>query len=74
MDFRSGTGRVFHDFNALYENAHEAVLASAKSSKSERAQKRISEFFHYSTCPVCHGTRLKPIIKTISWWFKYCAS
>lgn len=60
MDFRSGTGRVFHDFNALYENAHAAVLESAKSSKSERAQKRISEFFHYSTCPVCHGTRLKP--------------
>ncbi|WP_251546457.1 ATP-binding cassette domain-containing protein [Limosilactobacillus caecicola] len=60
MDLRSGTGRVFHDFNALYENAHAAVLASAKSSKSERAQKRISEFFHYSTCPVCHGTRLKP--------------
>lgn len=60
MDFRSGTGRVFHDFNALYENAHEAVLESARTSKSERAQKRISEFFHYSTCPVCHGTRLKP--------------
>lgn len=60
MDFRSGTGRVFHDFNALYENAHEAVLESARTSKSARAQKRISEFFHYSTCPVCHGTRLKP--------------
>ncbi len=60
MDFRSGTGRVFHDFNALYENAHAALIQSAKSSKSERAQKRISEFFHYSTCPVCHGTRLKP--------------
>lgn len=60
MDFRSGTGRVFHDFNALYENAHAAVLESAKSSKSERAQKRISAFFHYSTCPVCHGTRLRP--------------
>lgn len=60
MDFRSGTGRVFHDFNALYENAHAAVIQSAKSSKSERAQKRISEFFHYSTCPVCHGARLKP--------------
>lgn len=60
MDFRSGTGRVFHDFNALYENAHAAVLESAKSSKSERAQKRISEFFHYSTCSVCHGTRLRP--------------
>lgn len=60
MDFLSGTGRVFHDFNALYENAHQAVLRSAESSKSERAQKRIAEFFTYSTCPVCHGTRLKP--------------
>lgn len=60
MDFRSGTGRVFHDFNALYENAHEAVYESARTSKSARAQKRISEFFYYSTCPVCHGTRLKP--------------
>ena len=60
MDFCSGTGRVFHDFNALYENAHEAVLRSAQTSKSERSQKRISEFFSYSTCPVCHGTRLKP--------------
>lgn len=60
MDFRSGTGRVFHDFNALYENAHEAVYESARTSKSARAQKRISEFFHYSTCPVCHGTRFKP--------------
>lgn len=38
MDFRSGTGRVFHDFNALYENAHEAVLRSAQTSKSERSQ------------------------------------
>jgi excinuclease ABC subunit A len=60
MDFRTSTGRVFHDFNALYENAHQAVLESAKTSKSERAQKKISEFFHYSTCPTCHGTRLKP--------------
>lgn len=60
MDFRSGTGRVFHDFNALYENAHEAVYESARTSKSARAQQRISEFFHYSTCPVCHGTRLRP--------------
>ena len=60
MDFLSGTGRVFHDFNALYENAHQAVLRSAKSSKSERAQKRIAEFFSYSICEVCHGSRLKP--------------
>lgn len=60
MDFRTSTGRVFHDFNVLYENAHQAVLESAKTSKSERSQKKISEFFHYSTCPVCHGTRLRP--------------
>ena len=60
MDFRTSTGRVFHDFNVLYENAHQAVLESAKTSKSERAQKKISEFFHYSTCPTCYGTRLKP--------------
>lgn len=60
MDFCTSTGRVFHDFNVLYENAHQAVLESAKTSKSERAQKKISEFFHYSTCPTYHGTRLKP--------------
>ncbi len=60
MDLLSSTGRVFHNFNALYENAHQAVIRSAKSSKSERAQKRIAKFFTYSTCPVCHGTRLKP--------------
>lgn len=60
MDFCTSTGRVFHDFNVLYENARQAVLESAKTSKSERAQKKISEFFHYSTCPTCHGTRLKP--------------
>ena len=64
LDFQSSTGRVFHDFTALYENAHAAVIDSAKSSKSERAQKRISEFFHYSTCKVCHGTRLRPELLT----------
>lgn len=60
MDFRSGTGRVFHDFNALYENAHDAITESAKTSKSARSQARINEFFKFSTCPVCHGTRLRP--------------
>lgn len=60
MDFRSGTGRVFHDFNALYENAHDAVTESARTSKSDRSQARINQFFTFSTCPVCHGTRLKP--------------
>ncbi|MDB6234278.1 excinuclease ABC subunit UvrA [Lactobacillus amylovorus] len=60
MDLISSNGRVFHNFNVLYENATQAVLRSAKSSKSERAQKRIAEFFTYSTCPVCYGTRLRP--------------
>lgn len=60
MDFRSGTGRVFHDFNALYENAHDAVTESARTSKSDRSRARINQFFTFSTCPVCHGTRLKP--------------
>ncbi|HIW70839.1 MAG TPA: excinuclease ABC subunit UvrA [Candidatus Limosilactobacillus merdipullorum] len=64
MDFRSGTGRVFHDFNALYENAKEAVYESARTSKSARAQERIATFFHYSTCPTCHGTRLRPELLT----------
>lgn len=64
MDFVSGTGRVFHDFNALYENAHTAVLESARTSKSARAQQRINEFFHSSVCPVCHGTRLRPELLT----------
>lgn len=64
MDFRSGTGRVFHDFNALYENAKEAVYESARTSKSARAQERIASFFHYSTCPTCHGTRLRPELLT----------
>lgn len=64
MDFRSGTGRVFHNFNALYENAKEAVYESARTSKSTRAQERIAGFFHYSTCPTCHGTRLRPELLT----------
>lgn len=67
MDFVSGTGRVFHDFNALYENAHEAVLESAKTSKSARAQQRINEFFHSSVCPVCNGDRYNKEIQQVKW-------
>lgn len=64
VDFKSSTGRVFHDFQALYENAKDAVLDSVKTSKSERSQKKLAEFFHYSTCPTCHGTRLRPELLT----------
>lgn len=64
VDFKSGTGRVFHDFHALYENAHDAVYESQKTSKSARSQARINEFFTFSTCPTCHGSRLKPELLT----------
>lgn len=60
VDFHTSTGRVFHADKALYENAHAAVLDSLKTSKSERSIKKINRFFHFSTCPVCHGSRLNP--------------
>lgn len=60
MDLTSSTGRVFHDFNVLYENAKDAVLNSAKSAKSARSQQRIGRFFKTKPCPVCHGSRFKP--------------
>ncbi|TPR52318.1 ATP-binding cassette domain-containing protein [Apilactobacillus micheneri] len=60
MDFHTSTGRVFHSDNALYENAYESVYESMKKAKTSRAIKRISKFFHFSTCPVCHGSRLNP--------------
>jgi excinuclease ABC subunit A len=44
----------------LYENAHQAVYDSLKTSKSERSIAKINQFFHFSTCPECHGTRLNP--------------
>lgn len=62
VDFHTSTGRVFHADKALYENAHAAVLDSLKTSKSERAIKKINRFFHFSTCPLCHGSRLNPAL------------
>lgn len=64
VDFRTSTGRVFHTDNTLYENAHEAVYDSLKTVKSERAIKKVNEFFHFSVCPTCHGTRLNPELLT----------
>ena len=49
---------------ALYENAYEAVYDSAKKSLSERAQKQLNQFFHFSTCPACHGSRFNPQLLT----------
>lgn len=64
VDFRTSTGRVFHTDKTLYENAHEAVYDSLKTSKSERAINKINQFFHFSVCPTCKGTRLNPELLT----------
>ncbi|MTV82280.1 excinuclease ABC subunit UvrA [Secundilactobacillus folii] len=60
VDLTTGTGRVFHMDNALYENAYAAVEDSAKNSTNERSIARINQFYHFSTCPTCHGSRLNP--------------
>lgn len=64
IDLKSANGRVFHMNNALYENAYDAVLDSLATSKSERSIARINRFFHFSTCPKCHGSRLDPKLLT----------
>ncbi|WP_105956407.1 ATP-binding cassette domain-containing protein [Apilactobacillus quenuiae] len=60
VDFHTSTGRVFHSDNAVYENAYASVYDSMNNAKSSRAINRISKFFHFSTCPICHGSRLNP--------------
>ncbi|MCO6540809.1 MAG: excinuclease ABC subunit UvrA [Lactobacillus sp.] len=64
IDLNTSTGRVFHMEKALYENAYEAVYDTAKKSLSERAQKQLNQFFHFSICPTCHGSRLNPQLLT----------
>ena len=60
VDILSANGRVFHMDNALYENAYNAVYDSLKTLTNERSLARINKFFHFATCPVCHGSRLNP--------------
>lgn len=64
VDFRTSTGRVFHTDKTLYENAHAAVYDSLKTVKSDRAINKVNQFFHFSVCPTCHGTRLNPELLT----------
>lgn len=64
VDFRTSTGRVFHTDKTLYENAYEAVYDSLKTVKSERSINKVNQFFHFSVCPTCHGTRLNPELLT----------
>lgn len=60
VDLNTSTGRVFHMEKALYENAYEAIYDSTKKTLSERAQKQLNQFFRFSTCPTCHGSRFNP--------------
>ncbi|WP_283678538.1 excinuclease ABC subunit UvrA [Lentilactobacillus sp. Marseille-Q4993] len=60
INIPSKNGRVFHMDNALYENAFNAIEDSMKTTKSEVALKRLNRFYKFTTCPVCHGTRIKP--------------
>ncbi|MBO0481053.1 ATP-binding cassette domain-containing protein [Candidatus Enterococcus courvalinii] len=64
VDFRTSTGRVIKTEKTLYENAYDAVYDSLKTSKSEKAINKINTFFHFSTCPTCHGTRFNPELLT----------
>ncbi len=60
IDIPSRNGRVFHMDNALYENAYNAIEDSMATTKSDIALKRLNRFYKFSTCPVCHGTRMNP--------------
>lgn len=60
VDFHTATGRVFHSDHTLYENAHNAVLNFGKTVKSERSIAQANKFYHFSTCPTCHGSRFNP--------------
>lgn len=64
VDFRTSTGRVFHTDKTLYENAFAAVYDSLKTVKSDRAINQVNQFFHFSVCQTCHGTRLNPELLT----------
>ncbi|CAK8054760.1 excinuclease ABC subunit UvrA [Eupransor demetentiae] len=60
VDLNTSTGRVYHNDNSLYENAYDAIYDSLKTVHSERSVKQLNRFFHFSTCPLCHGSRLNP--------------
>ncbi|WP_061993655.1 excinuclease ABC subunit UvrA, partial [Fructobacillus ficulneus] len=60
VDFRTSTGRVYHSDGTLYENAYDAVTDALASVKSQATLKKLNKFFHFSTCPTCHGSRLNP--------------
>ncbi|MCO0831965.1 excinuclease ABC subunit UvrA [Fructobacillus sp. W13] len=60
VNLHTSTGRVYNNNNSLYENAYDAIKDSLATVKSEGAMKRLNKFFIFKTCPVCHGSRIKP--------------
>ncbi|MBS9338540.1 excinuclease ABC subunit UvrA [Fructobacillus sp. M2-14] len=60
VDLHTSTGRVYNNNNSLYENAYDAIRDSLATVKSDGAMKRLNKFFVFKTCPVCHGSRIKP--------------
>lgn len=68
LNIPSSKGKIFHMDNAVYENAFAAVEDSVKTTKNERTIAKLNKFYTFSTCPTCHGTRLKPelLLQTIN--------
>lgn len=62
VDFHTSTGRVYHSDGSLYENAFDAVTDSLANVKSQATLKKLDKFYHFSTCPTCHGSRLNPLL------------
>lgn len=60
INIPSSKGKIFHMDNAVYENAFAAVEDSMATTKNERTLAKLNKFYTFSTCPTCHGTRLKP--------------
>lgn len=64
INIPSKSGKIFHMDNAVFENAHAAVLDSMATTKNERAIARLNKFYRFGTCPTCHVTRFKPELMT----------
>ncbi|WP_111551870.1 excinuclease ABC subunit UvrA [Kitasatospora sp. SolWspMP-SS2h] len=53
-------GRVQRPYRGKYSSARRLVLKSFAESRSEAARTRAAAFLEQSTCPNCHGHRLRP--------------
>ncbi|GLW74096.1 excinuclease ABC subunit A [Kitasatospora phosalacinea] len=53
-------GRVQRPYRGKYSSARRLVLKAFAESRSEAARTRAAAFLEQSTCPNCHGHRLRP--------------